>query len=140
MELLRASRVRSIMRMCAVGLVLLFATVDEPAKAETEAPTEEQIRNWVSDLSSERYSKRTSATKNLITAGLATIDPLMEGISEFGLEVTTRGIYVLQQLAVARDEATEAAARAALDKIAAARVTMENTVPTGPIVLWETLQ
>jgi hypothetical protein len=111
------------MRIHVVGLVLVLVCAHQGAGAENEAPTAEQIRDWVSDLSAERYSKRTSATKNLIAAGQATVQPLMEGIAEHGLEVTTRGIYVLQQLAVAGDEATEDAARKSLEKIAAARVT-----------------
>jgi len=83
----------------------------------------EQIRAWVDNLSSRSYSKRDRATKELVAVGRAAIKPLMEAIAEYGLEVTTRGVYVLQQLAVSGDEETEEAARQSLMKIAAPRIT-----------------
>lgn len=107
------------MRIRAVLLMLLLAC---GAIAQAE-PTSDQIRGWVDNLSSRNYSKRDRATKELVAAGRPAIKPLMEAIAEHGLEVTTRGVYVLQQLAVSGDEATEDAARESLTKIAAPRVT-----------------
>ncbi len=86
-------------------------------------PDQATIQAWVADLGAERYSKRDNATRHLIDAGQAAIEPLMQGIAQQGLEVTTRGIYVLQQLAVAGDLATEDRARESLERIAATRVT-----------------
>ena len=115
--------VSMLKRICLVLSLLLVGAACSSATADTGAPTAEQIRQWVSDLGATRYTKRGNATKKLIAVGLAAIEPLMAGMSEQGLEVTTRGIFVLQQLAVAGDEATEAAARKSLEQIAAARVT-----------------
>lgn len=102
--------------------VLLVILVFANAAAQAE-PTAEQIRAWVDNLSDSNYSKRDIATKQLVSVGNAAIKPLMAALAEQGLEVTTRGVYVLQQLAVGGDEKTEEAARQALMQIAAPRIT-----------------
>lgn len=107
------------MRICLVLLVVLTGF----CSAEEAEPTTEQVRAWVENLSSGNYAKRASATKQLVSAGRATIAPLMEAMAEQGLEVTTRGVYVLQQLAVCGEEETEEAARQSLVRVAAPRVT-----------------
>ncbi len=111
------------MRFTLIILVLLVGSSPATAAAQDTSPTPEQIEAWVQDLGAERFTKRDAATRELIEAGAAAIEPLMESIAQHGLEVTTRGIYVLQQLAVGGDVATEASARSSLEKIAAARVT-----------------
>jgi hypothetical protein len=111
------------MRLLLVTLVLLVSGSGAAACAQDASPTPEKIEAWVTDLGAARFTKRDAATRNLIEAGALAVEPLMAGIAQHGLEVTTRGIYVLQQLAVAGDEATEASARASLEKIASARVT-----------------
>ena len=111
------------MRLLTI-IPLLFIFGSELAAAEEEtAPTPDEIQAWVRDLGAQRYTKRDAAMRELIEAGTAAITPVMEGIAEHGLEVTTRGIYVLQQLAVAGNDATEEEARESLERIAATRVT-----------------
>ena len=102
----------------AMGAATWLST---PARGEPASP--EQIHTWVEQLGSERFSSRDQATRSLIDSGAAAIEPLLEGLSTQGLEVTIRGIYVLQHLAAGGDEATEAAARTALEKLAAPRIT-----------------
>jgi hypothetical protein len=111
------------MRFLTIAILLPLTSIPATAAAQDTLPTLAQVEEWVADLGAERFTKRDAATKHLIAAGAAAIEPLMEGIAQHGLEVTTRGIYVLQQLAVAGDEATETSARSSLEKIAAARVT-----------------
>jgi len=111
------------MRFHPIILALLISSSGAAAAAQDASPTPEQIEAWVQDLGAESFNKRDAATRELIESGSATIEPLMKGIAQHGLEVTTRGIYVLQQLAVGGDQATEASARVSLEKIAAARVT-----------------
>lgn len=107
------------MRISSLFLIFLtFTSVS--AQAE---PTAEQIRAWVENLSNSSYSKRDLATKQLVSVGYPAIEPLMAAIAEQGLEVTTRGVYVLQQLAVTGDKKTEEAARKSLTQIAAPRIT-----------------
>ncbi|HUG68821.1 MAG TPA: PDZ domain-containing protein [Pirellulaceae bacterium] len=111
------------MRFLTIALVLLLIDCVAAAAAQDASPTLAEIEAWVGELGAERFAKRDAATRKLIEAGAAAIEPLMQGIAQHGLEVTTRGIHVLQQLAVAGDEATETTARSSLEKIAAARVT-----------------
>ncbi|MDA1055570.1 MAG: PDZ domain-containing protein [Planctomycetota bacterium] len=111
------------MRLPTIVLILFLSGSGVAAVAQDASPTPEQIERWVQELGAERFTKRDAATTSLIETGAAAIEPLMAGIAQHGLEVTTRGIYVLQQLAVAGDEATETSARSSLEKIAAARVT-----------------
>jgi PDZ domain len=112
-----------VMRLPIILTVLLATFSGIVAHSQEPQPTIERIEVWVQDLGAQRYTRRDAATRSLIEAGGAAIKPLMKGISLHGLEVTTRGIFVLQQLAVAGDEATEKSARESLEKIAAARVT-----------------
>ena len=98
------------------------AQPDTNPEAQSEA-TAEQILAWVENLGAGSYAKRDLATKQLVAVGHPAIEPLMTAIAEQGLEVTTRGVYVLQQLAVSGDEKTEEAARQSLLQIAAARIT-----------------
>lgn len=111
------------MRFPWIILVLLISGSGATVAAQDAAPTPEQIASWVQDLGADRFSKRDEATRELIDTGAAAIEPLLAGMAQHGLEVTTRGIYVLQQLAVAGDATTEVSARSSLEKIAAARVT-----------------
>lgn len=111
------------MRISQILFALLAASCNAPAHAQQAAPDVSEIEAWVVELGADRFPKRAAATKKLINAGGLAIEPLMEGISQHGLEVTTRGIYVLQQLAVVGDAETEESARQSLEKIAAARVT-----------------
>ncbi|MBC8354664.1 MAG: PDZ domain-containing protein [Planctomycetes bacterium] len=111
------------MRLTLIILLLIISNRGTPAAAQDAPPTAGEIDAWVVELGAERFTKRDAATKKLIESGIAAIEPLMKGIALHGLEVTTRGIYVLQQLAVAGDEATESKARESLEQLAAARVT-----------------
>lgn len=111
------------MRFTTIFFLLLSSSPATVVLSQDSTPTQDEIEAWVNDLSAESFTRRDVATKNLLNGGAAVVGPLMKGIAEHGLEVTTRGIYVLQQLAVAGDAATETAARTSLEKLAAARVT-----------------
>jgi len=104
------------------------APADAPPDALTSAapdavPDASQIRAWVDDLGASQYRVRDAATKRLIEAGSAAVAPVADALTRHGLEVTLRGMYVLQELALSGDTATEAAARQALEDVAALRVT-----------------
>jgi hypothetical protein len=82
-----------------------------------------QIEQWVRDLNSDRFLERELATEKLIAAGVAAVQPLAEALQGNNLEVTTRGIMVLQELALAADPQTESAAHALLQKLTEAQFT-----------------
>ncbi len=85
------------------------------ATAESAPP---QIEAWVKNLSAGRFAERELATQELIDAGEAAIGPVSAAVRGEGLETLERGLIVLKQLALADDEATEDAARAALEDLA----------------------
>ena len=94
-----------------------------PADPAAPAASGEQIAAWVRDLGDPQYVVRDAATRELIAAGAVSIGPVGAALSGSGLEVTTRGIFVLQQLALADDRSTEQAARAAIERVARLRIT-----------------
>ena len=114
------------MKRCSmVGMILVLllpaaAVVGGDAAAD---PAVEQIRRWVAQLDAERFVDREVATERLIAAGLTAIEPVLAAATEANLEVTTRSVYVLQELALCADERTAEAAHAALERIAQPRLT-----------------
>ncbi|MCY2991912.1 MAG: PDZ domain-containing protein [Planctomycetota bacterium] len=117
------------LRMTAVGGLLAAATVlaAEPSSAApAKSPatfTREQIDQWVKDLNSDRFVERELATEKLIGAGAAAVLPLAEALQSNNLEVTTRGVIILQELALAAEPEAESAARTTLQKLAETRFT-----------------
>ena len=108
----------------AVGLVWLGELGWAPPTARSdEPPTIEQIAGWVDDLSAGQYAVRDAATRRLIKTGARAVEPVAEALSGNGLEVTARAVFILQELALSGDLETESAARGALEKAAALRVT-----------------
>jgi hypothetical protein len=94
---------------------------DEPARQE--APSPEQIARWIVELDSDRFLVRETATDSLIDAGAPAIAPLAKALRGGGLELATRGVHVLRELALCDDPATERAALATLKETASLRIT-----------------
>jgi hypothetical protein len=86
-------------------------------------PDDQVILRWVRDLDSDRFLDRELATERLILAGVAAVEPIVQALAANNLEVTTRGIHILQELALQSELSTSEAARDALEKVAAPRVT-----------------
>jgi hypothetical protein len=63
---------------------------------------------------------REDATLGLVGAGRQVVAPLTESLASRDLEAVVRGLYVLRELALSSDLATEESAQAALEKLAAA--------------------
>jgi hypothetical protein len=108
-------------------LATLAAAEVERAGLQTPAaisqPDDQEILKWVRDLDSDRFLDRELATERLIMAGVAAVEPIVQALAANNLEVTTRGIHILQELALQSELATSEAARDALEKVAAPRVT-----------------
>ena len=120
---------RGIFLKSVATWTLLAAAVlsAEPAPTSTAksptAVTQEQIDQWVKDLNSDRFVERELATEKLIAAGAAAVLPLANALQANNLEVTTRGIIILQELALAAEPDVESAARATLQQLAEPRFT-----------------
>jgi hypothetical protein len=120
------------MRILVLAAALAMAAsvrpvlADEPSKPavpESKAPSLKDITQWVKDLDADRFLIRESATENLIESAYDAVAPLLEALPGSSLEVTTRGIYVLRELALSGDASTEEAAERALGELAAPRGT-----------------
>lgn len=87
------------------------AWADAPAEwPAVPPPDREQVEQWVADLNSDNFAAREAATRKLIRAGKAAVEPLAEVARGSDLEVTTRAIHILQELYKSQDdEAIDAA-------------------------------
>ncbi len=94
-----------------------------PDASAQNATSQEQIQRWIEQLNADQYADRELATEKLISAGAPSIEPMKQALPGSNLEVTTRGVYVLRELALSGDVDTEEAARAALEHIALPRGT-----------------
>jgi hypothetical protein len=82
-----------------------------------------QIDGWLRDLDADGFVVREMATEKLIRAGMAAVGPVAAAAPSGNLEVLTRGIHILKELALSQDGPTEEAARRALEDLAAPGVT-----------------
>lgn len=98
---------------------------EEPSGA---APlSADQVAGLIAGLNNDSFNVREAATERLTTAGRNAIPQIVDAVSDNDLEVTTRLLRVLGQLALSEQPATSSDARAALEKIAATRVTSAAT-------------
>jgi hypothetical protein len=104
-----------------IAALFMLAPAVCAARADDASPSREQIAGWIADLGSSEFIAREDATRALIGAGDAAIQPLSTALVDSGLEEATRGIYVLREIALEGDKKTEEAARAALARLATER-------------------
>ena len=93
--------------MRQLSLAILLIGILVPAafgQQSPDEPSEEKLREWVSNLESDSYSARSVATERLIGAGGRAIKPVSDALEGRGLETMIRGIYILRQLALTADE------------------------------------
>lgn len=105
-----------------IGLLLVPATAAFAVEAAAPSP-EVQIRRWIDQLNAARFLDREVATERLISAGAAAVEPVLAAATQSNLEVTTRAVYVLQELSLSHDSLASEAAHAALERLAEPRLT-----------------
>lgn len=120
-----------------IALILLAAgLLDQSALGQQDdrpPPSAERIAGWIRELDADRYVVREAATRHLIESGTPAVSPLVQVLPQGSLEMITRGIHVLRELALSGSDETEIAARAALEHLSRAKVTAaarraENTL------------
>jgi hypothetical protein len=110
-------------RLCLAIAVLLNGTaMSKPGLAQTSL-TSQQIQDLIRRLDADSFNVREAATTRLVEVGSEAIPLLSEAVSHANLEVSTRLVRILGDLALSDHPATEQSARAALEKIALTRVT-----------------
>ena len=107
---------------CAVSGDEVFGEVqsaNEPSTATREDvgskrgdPTSEEIRTWVAQLGSNRYTVRERAVRRLMDAGPLAVQPLVDGIRQNNIEARMRGLGVLRDLAMQDNDQAVVAERA----------------------------
>jgi len=97
----------------------------EPSPRAKNVPTAtaKQIGDWVSQLTSRDFQVRRAASKQLVSAGQAAIEPVAKAADGGDLERTTRCIYVLRLLQASADKATKNGAEAALRRLSESKNT-----------------
>ncbi len=78
----------------------------------------EQITQWVKDLNDDKFVVRRNATDRLILAGQPAVQPVTQAVEGANLEVSTRGVFVLRELALGSDVAAQEPALVALQQLA----------------------
>ena len=100
----------------AVLLVAWGCTTACAGQKGDAPPSAKQIAEWARQLDDDAFSVREAASRNLLKAGQAAIEPVAAAAAGSSLEVTTRSIDILAELASAG--ATARPAKEALSKLA----------------------
>ncbi|HUG92589.1 MAG TPA: hypothetical protein VML55_17245 [Planctomycetaceae bacterium] len=118
-------RLPALALLIASGVLALTAagraegTADSPVEAPrpggaASRPSLVELTGWIQSLSSDSYAERKAATRKLIEAGAAAIEPVARAADADDLELPGRCISILKRLAESGDEAVKHAAAAAL--------------------------
>ncbi|HUE70244.1 MAG TPA: PDZ domain-containing protein [Pirellulaceae bacterium] len=84
-----------------------------------DPPSAETIARWIVELDSDVFDNRENATLKLVEAGAPAVEPIKKVLQTSGsLEVTTRALHALRELALSVDLEVQEAARAALEELA----------------------
>ncbi|MEX2027602.1 MAG: PDZ domain-containing protein, partial [Pirellulaceae bacterium] len=84
-----------------------------------DPPSGETIARWISELDSDVFDNRENATLKLVEAGAPAVEPIKKVLQTSGsLEVTTRALHALRELALSIDLEVQEAARTALEELA----------------------
>lgn len=118
---------------CALAVACLFGCLTigptrgwtEEAQPDAESPvvapspvSAEQIANWVRGLASDSFRARRLATRSLIEAGSAAVEPVASAADTDDLELTTRCIDILKALHRSENKHVQTTAEDALKKLA----------------------
>jgi hypothetical protein len=99
-------RGRSITTLWALGFSACLGHVLPAAEPEPARPTPAQVRRWLEELNHDDFPTREAAAQGLIQAGPASINALAQGVLNENPEISWRCGDVLQQMALAGDDAT----------------------------------
>ena len=105
-----------------ISVTILLGQADVPQADDTSPQSREisdkEIGTWIQALDADLYAERERATERLVAAGGRVIPAVLEAADEDNLEVATRVVFVLQQLALSSELETEISAHDALKQLA----------------------
>ena len=104
----------SLLTIC---VFLAVATESIAVLADDAAPRSQKVNTWVRQLDSNQFVVRKEATLQLIEAGAPAVKPVLNAIDGANREVTARGVFILQEIALS-DEPAGSAAITALEILA----------------------
>lgn len=84
--------------------------------------SQDQVQTWVRELDADQFQTREDATAHLAKGGELAVAALAEAdLPSQNLEVVSRAMQVLQELALSNDRATEDAARSVLEVLSVSK-------------------
>ena len=111
-----------------------------PTLAAKAAPTSQQLQAWVRDLEADEFLTRETAMLDLVAAGKPAIAAVKSVFPNNSREITSRALFVLQQLGLSPDPEVQDLARESLVELAATKENA-NTARQAQVALdWLTEQ
>src|SRR5688500_17879152 len=105
----------------AYSLSLLMSFLVAPLGAQETPVSVSKSTNkqelWLAQLGSESYEARESASRNLVKAGIASVEALAQGVLSENAETAWRAGTALESIALAGDERTLSHVAATLDRL-----------------------
>jgi len=108
-----------VLMMAAILAVVQDRCAAPVTAADDAAPAAaDEITAWIEQLSADQFAQREAATRSLVDAGRAAIEPLQEAIGRGDLEVGSRAVEILREMLGGDDAEVAAAAEQALESLA----------------------
>lgn len=114
-----------------VTLALLIASLicgvagaehnSDKSPATKAAASAEEIARWLNDLGSQDFTVRELASRKLVDAGEAAVEPVAQLSDTDNLELAMRGLFILKEQLQSKDDGVKADAKKALEKLATSR-------------------
>lgn len=111
----RALPLPRVVAACLTVWSCIAAARGEPGSVDATA----SIRQWIGHLDAPQFARRESASRSLVEAGAAALEPLEDAIRAGDLEVASRGIEIVGEMLADGDADVSAAARGVLERCAA---------------------
>jgi hypothetical protein len=96
--------------LALTSLGLSAEEVESQTEKQPPTPTSEEIASWITQLDDDRYLIREQATRQLLDAGTAALDPLLTTANGERPEPADRAVWIMRRLARSRDNEQSIAA------------------------------
>jgi hypothetical protein len=104
-----------------LNALCLTSSLTLKAEEPVTQPTSAELQRWVRELDDESYPVREAATKRMVQAGGAAVEPLAGAVLSDSAEVSWRASDALARIALQGDEAALDRVSKALQKLSTSR-------------------